>query len=454
MSNWDLMMPGMGLTSIGLAGVVLAYAEIAHTFIDGLHALAGLTMFVGLIILAVGILDGGVSTSNRAKATVLVILSISLGFGAYAFTFNTISTSATFAGILMAIAAPATIIAYISMKHTGFVKPVAAIFILGSVAGIAAFVGFGLVGPSPYLIPEEIEEAEEPVVAAVVPPDLSGYRIAILEGSSLQGVPDYDPDVATVPRGETVVWYNEDSVVHTSTAEDFEPFDTELIMPGGEYRLNTTSIEAGEYPYLCIVHPWMTSVLIIEDAASTDGEPAGAAKDEERSGTEAGGPAGTGAGEPAMTAGTAETTDVMDVEDAGREPALAHVSIPEGSGFVEPGAIYYDPQTIKVETGTAVSWTNDDTVAHTVSSGSIETGQTDLFDSGIMATGAVYERTFEEAGEYEYFCALHPWMDGTVEVTEAPDGMNDDDAATAMTSVATPDAATAQAVQDWHPAYR
>ncbi len=55
MSNWDLMMPGMGLTAVGLAGVVLSYAGIAHTFIDGLHALSGLVMFVGLIFLAVGI---------------------------------------------------------------------------------------------------------------------------------------------------------------------------------------------------------------------------------------------------------------------------------------------------------------------------------------------------------------------------------------------------------------
>ena len=39
MSNWDLMMPGMGLTAIGLAGLVLSYAEIAETFIDGMHAL-------------------------------------------------------------------------------------------------------------------------------------------------------------------------------------------------------------------------------------------------------------------------------------------------------------------------------------------------------------------------------------------------------------------------------
>ena len=77
MSNWDLMMPGMGLTSIGLAGVVISYSGIAHTFIDGMHALTGLTMFIGLIFLAAGILQGGVSTSNKAKATVLVILSIS-----------------------------------------------------------------------------------------------------------------------------------------------------------------------------------------------------------------------------------------------------------------------------------------------------------------------------------------------------------------------------------------
>ena len=41
MSNWDLMMPGMGLTAIGLAGVTISYAGVAHTFIDGMHALTG-----------------------------------------------------------------------------------------------------------------------------------------------------------------------------------------------------------------------------------------------------------------------------------------------------------------------------------------------------------------------------------------------------------------------------
>ena len=71
-------MPGMGLTGIGLAGLILSYAGIAHTFIDGMHALTGLTMFVGLIFLSAGILDGGISTSKRAKITTLVIVAIAL----------------------------------------------------------------------------------------------------------------------------------------------------------------------------------------------------------------------------------------------------------------------------------------------------------------------------------------------------------------------------------------
>ena len=117
-------MPGMGLTAIGVAGLTLSYAGIAHTFIDGMHALTGLTMFVGLIILAAGILDGGISTSNRAKATTLVILSISLGFGMYAMTMNTSNYTVTIAGILMAIAFPAIVIAYLSMKHPTVAKPI------------------------------------------------------------------------------------------------------------------------------------------------------------------------------------------------------------------------------------------------------------------------------------------------------------------------------------------
>ena len=142
MSNWDLMMPGMGLVAIGDAGVFISYAEIAHTFIDGMHALTGLTMFFGLIFLSAGILEGGVSTSTRAEATTLVILSIVLSFAMVAVAVNTISTIPVFAGVMMIIAIPAIIIAYITTKYPTYAKPVSIIFILASVAAIAAYVGF------------------------------------------------------------------------------------------------------------------------------------------------------------------------------------------------------------------------------------------------------------------------------------------------------------------------
>ena len=103
-------MPGGGLTAIGLAGLVTSYSGIAHTFVDGMHALTGLLFMFGLIIITAGLLEGGISTSNRAKATALTIISISLGFGTFATTMTENSTLPTFAGLLIMIAIPAIVI--------------------------------------------------------------------------------------------------------------------------------------------------------------------------------------------------------------------------------------------------------------------------------------------------------------------------------------------------------
>ena len=229
MSNWDLMMPGMGLTAIGLAGLTLSYAGLAHTFIDGMHALTGLTMFVGLIFLATGILDGGISTSNRAKATVLVILSISLGFGMFALTWNTSDYTITLAGILMAIAFPSIIIAYLAMKHPTLLKPVGSIVGMAGATGIIMWFAFGFVSPDQYMMPQatEVDEPAEEEVAPKGPV----FAIEILEGSATKGNPDYDPDVATVSQGHVIEWTNADSVIHTATSfeDQGETFDTGLM---------------------------------------------------------------------------------------------------------------------------------------------------------------------------------------------------------------------------------
>ena len=355
-------MPGMGLTAIGLAGLTLSYAGIAHTFIDGMHALTGLTMFVGLIFLGAGILDGGVSTSNRAKATTLVILSIALGFGMYSMVLNTSNYTVTIAGILMAIAFPAIIISYLYMKHPTIAKPIGAIVSMAAATGIIMWVSFGIFSaPDTYMIPQQIG-VEEPVEDLT--PSGPIFAIEILAESVQEGNPDYEPDVAIVQQGHIIEWTNADTVAHTVTsASDFgETFDSSLINAGEIYTLDTNDLEIGEYEYLCIVHPWMVATLVIE---------------------------------------------------AAKEPTK--VIIPKGAAIPEDGQIYYDPEILDITVGTTVVWDNVDTTVHTVTSG-IAPETDGIFDSGMMSAGDVFEFTFTDAGTYDYFCTFHPWMIGTVNV--------------------------------------
>jgi plastocyanin len=75
----------------------------------------------------------------------------------------------------------------------------------------------------------------------------------------------------------------------------------------------------------------------------------------------------------------------------------------------------FEPNEITVQPGTTVVWTNEDTFAHTVTSGAGEIAD-GMFDSGTLESGQTYEYTFDEPGIYEYFCSLHPGMVGTVVV--------------------------------------
>jgi plastocyanin len=358
------MMPGMGLVAIGVAGVFISYAEIAHTFVDGMHALTGLTMFVGLIFLSAGILEGGVSTSNKAKATTLVIVAIGLSFGMVAVAINTISTVPVFAGIMLIIAIPAILIAYVSMKYPSYAKPVSIIFILGAGTAIAAYIGFGLVGPDPYLISEEKTE-EITKEAPEVSPTLPDLTISILAGSSVQGNPDYDPEIANVAKGKLIEWINNDDVSHTVTSSlDFgETFDSSLMDPGAKFQLDTSDLALGEYEYMCIVHPWMTATIIIEEP---------------------------------------------------REPVTIEVEIPSGAGIQNLEQIYFDPKDITVSIGTTVKWINKDDTIHTVTSGTPEADPSGIFDSSIINPGASFEYTFDSAGIFDYYCIVHPWMTGSV----------------------------------------
>jgi len=95
------------------------------------------------------------------------------------------------------------------------------------------------------------------------------------------------------------------------------------------------------------------------------------------------------------------------------------VTIPPGAAV--PGCDDTDecylPYTISVATGATVLWSNDDSAPHTVSSGTVDGGLTGVFDSGLFMAGDSFEFTFNEAGTYDYFCLIHPWMTGIINVS-------------------------------------
>ena len=120
---------------------------------------------------------------------------------------------------------------------------------------------------------------------------------------------------------------------------------------------------------------------------------------------------------------TSEETEVSvsepTVEPMSSGPQTIQVSVPEGTGVpgCEETNECYIPHTVEISVGDTVQWTNDDTAAHTVTSGSSTDGPDGVFDSSLFMAGTTFEHTFDEAGEYQYFCMVHPWMVGVVQVS-------------------------------------
>jgi plastocyanin len=75
--------------------------------------------------------------------------------------------------------------------------------------------------------------------------------------------------------------------------------------------------------------------------------------------------------------------------------------------------ICYIPSTIVVEKGKSITWINEDSSFHSVTSG-FYGEPTGLFDSGYLDPYQSYTLSFDEFGTYDYFCTLHPWMKAQV----------------------------------------
>jgi plastocyanin len=100
-------------------------------------------------------------------------------------------------------------------------------------------------------------------------------------------------------------------------------------------------------------------------------------------------------------------------------PVTVEVSLPSGTsvpGCEETNACYV-PATVSINVGDTVSWSNDDTAAHTVTGGSATTGPSGAFDSSLLIAGGTFEHTFDSSGTEDYYCMVHPWMTGSVKVS-------------------------------------
>ena len=92
-------------------------------------------------------------------------------------------------------------------------------------------------------------------------------------------------------------------------------------------------------------------------------------------------------------------------------------SIPDNSTVLRivanAGSNSFSPNPVEVKVGETVTWINDDSGRHTV------TSKDGVFNSELMGRGQSFSYTFDKAGEYPYSCSPHPNMVGTVVVTES-----------------------------------
>ena len=96
------------------------------------------------------------------------------------------------------------------------------------------------------------------------------------------------------------------------------------------------------------------------------------------------------------------------------------ISVPQGSSVpgCEEIAHCFEPEEITIKEGQIIEWKNYDDTMHTITSGDPSDGPTELFDSGLAEPDATYALKFEVAGDYPYFCMVHPWQTGTITVTK------------------------------------
>lgn len=186
----------------------------------------------------------------------------------------------------------------------------------------------------------------------------------------------FTPQNLNIVVGSTVRWTNRDSAAHTSTS----PGNWDSGNLGTNQTFQRTFTTVGSFTYFCGYHSGMTGTInVVQPGQNTPT------------------PAATSTPLPTNT------------------PAAT--STPGGATIVDVSIQVYafQPQNITVQAGTIVRWTNLDNDTHTVTSPG-------NFNSGNLTQGQTWQYTFNTPGTFNYFCAVHPSMTGSVTVTGGGSG--------------------------------
>ncbi len=190
------------------------------------------------------------------------------------------------------------------------------------------------------------------------------------ERVGMSAVTGFSPARLEIETGTTVVWENENHFdypvaggTHEVVADDGS-FASPAIAPGASWGYRF--LEPGTYAYHDARDDRLTGEVVVT-------------------------------GEPVRPEVPEEDVDIVE-PDPNDTPSWG-----------------FEPADLVVTAGTKITWRNTGGQVHTV------TASDESFDSGDVAPGETWERTFSEPGAFQYFCEPHPWMEATVRVA-AEDG--------------------------------
>ena len=320
------------------------------------------------------------------------------------------------------------------LEHPIFrTSPERTVKMMAIMLGIVIVGGVIFFGMWDYWISATSPAAAGSVVVPLAPATFTGKEIPVtlnfiessdfrtLAFNALPGEPDNNPTI-NAEVGDKIIFNIENA------GKSFHAFGVTKeaegltgIIPGSDVASGNNPLKPGEtgqsefilgeegiYYYICTVpghrEQGMVGKIIVGDVSDVAAETKMMEPEPEPEEIE----------EPAVTISAPK----VETMPKALEPFTGTISAPAGSsvpGCEETNECFI-PAEVSVSVGETVTWSNDDSAAHTVTSGIPSEGPDGIFDSSLFMAGTTFEHTFDEAGQYDYFCMVHPWMTGKVQV--------------------------------------